>query len=483
MTMAANITHCDLLIIGGGPAGLAAGALAADRGLRTVLVDERPTLGGQIYKQPGPGFVVLDAAKMGRDYRRGVGLIQEVHSAGVDVRSGTSVLSIHDSTAVLMHEGSATTTMLRAKRVLLAPGAHDRPVVFPGWTLPGVITAGGAQSLVKTARVIPGNRIAFAGSGPLTLAFPAQLRHYGVNVVLALEAGPPPGPRIALRLLRAGYRNKELLFDGVSYRRQLLQARIRPRYRRIIVRAEGEGRVEEVVHAAVDSEWRIIADTEQSVAVDTVCLGYGFTPSSELYRLVDCSFNYDENLGGYVVVLDEWCRTSIDGVLGAGDGTGVRGSLVAIDQGRIAALGAAMDLGVLSELEARKLAAPIRRRLAAKERFRRQLLGMYRVGGGIYELATPETMVCRCEEITQAQLNLAVDASSDINSVKSYTRAGMGLCQGRNCQRHIAAMIAAHSGTALGEVPAATQRPPVRPVPLGTLADASIKDGGLFTRD
>ncbi len=483
MTMAPPDADCDLLIVGGGPAGLAAGALAATHGVRTVLVDERSSLGGQIYKQPGPGFVIHDARKLGREFSRGAELIGAARRAGVEVLLATSVLSLRQSTAVIMTEGSDMTAMLRAKKVLIAPGAHDRPVVFPGWTLPGVITAGGAQSMVKASRVIPGNRVAFVGSGPLALAFPAQLRHYGVNVVLALEAGSPPGPRSAARLLRAAWGNWELLVDGIDYRRQLMRARIRPQYRRIVVRAEGNGHVEAIVHAAVDDQWRVVAGTEESIAVDTICVGYGFIPSSELFRLVDCEFGYDENLGGPVVVLDEWCRTSVDGVFGAGDGTGVRGSIVAGDQGRLAALGAALDLGVVSSAEAQKLAAPLRRRLAAKERFRRGLLGMYRVGPGVYELATPETVVCRCEEVTQEQLETAMCATHEINSVKSYTRAGMGLCQGRNCQRHIAAMIASHSGAPIASVSVATQRPPVRPVPLGMLADHSIRDQGLFTRE
>ena len=184
---------CDLLVIGGGPAGLAAATAAARHGLRTVLVDERPTLGGQIFRQPGPGFVVKDPAKMGHDFGHGLDLIAAAGRAGAELSTGTTVVSVRGTSVVLYgYGGAVTTTTLRARRVLVAPGAYDRPVAFPGWTLPGVLTAGGAQALVKGSRVVPGDRVVFAGSGPLALAFPAQLRHYGVNVVLALEAGPPP---------------------------------------------------------------------------------------------------------------------------------------------------------------------------------------------------------------------------------------------------------------------------------------------------
>lgn len=470
-------------MIGGGPAGLAAAAAAASHGLHTVLVDERPTLGGQVYRQPGPGFVVREPKKMGHDFVRGRDLIGSAGRAGAELSMATTVVSLRGTSAVLWGYGpAATTTNLRARRVLVAPGAYDRPVVFPGWTLPGVMTAGGAQAMVKAARVVPGDRVAFAGSGPLALAFPAQLRHYGVNVVLALEAGPPPGARSVIGLLSAAPGNLALLRDGLAYRLQLARSGVRLRYGRVIVRAEGDGRVEEVVHAAVGAGWRVVPGTEERLAVDTVCLGYGFVTSSELLRLAGCRFGYDEDLGGAVVEVDEWQRTSVPGILAAGDGTGVRGAAVAVDQGVLAALGAASDLGVISPARAGAVARPLRRRLAAKERFRRALRPLYAVGPGVYELATAETVVCRCEEVTLARLEEAAVATGDANVAKSYTRAGMGLCQGRNCHRQVAAVLARQNGLPISEVLAMTPRPPARPVPIKVLADHSVPDDGLFVR-
>ncbi len=472
---------CDLLIIGGGPAGLAAAATAGQHGLRVVVLDERPTPGGQVYRQPGPGFRIRDPARLGRDYRRGISLATQAIEAGAELRAGVEVVALDGTSAIVVAGGSSYP--VRAGRLLIAAGAHDRPVAFPGWTLPGVVTAGGAQALVKASRIVPGNRVAFAGSGPLALAFPAQLRHYGVNVVLVLEAGPAPGPRALLGIARAAAGNGELLRDAASYRWQLARYRVPTRYRRIIVGAEGDGRVEEIVHAAVDREWRVVPGSRQRVAVDTVCLGYGFVPADELLRLAGCAFGYDEDLGGAVVERDDWLRTSVPGVLAAGDVAGVRGALAAADQGRLAALGAAADLGALTEAQASKLALPVRARLARKERFRASLAPLYAVGPGLYELTTPQTVVCRCEEVTRAQLDAAIASTADVNVIKSYTRAGMGLCQGRNCRRQVAALLAASTGTPIAGVPAATPRPPARPVPLAALADDSIRDDGLFVRD
>jgi NADPH-dependent 2,4-dienoyl-CoA reductase/sulfur reductase-like enzyme len=458
----------DLLVIGAGPAGMAATAEAASLGVSVALVDERPALGGQIFKQPG--LVVGDHRSLGTDHLRGRALIDAVEASSASLLLRTSCLELVGTDAVLVAEGERARPVA-AGHVLLAPGGHDRPVVFPGWTLPGVLTAGAAQTIVKAHRVTPGKRVLFAGSGPLALAFPAQLHHYGVNVVAALEAGPPPGVAPLARLVGGARGNLSLLRDAARYRLELLRGRVPLRYRRIVVRAEGRERVEAVVHAAVDSDWRVLAGTEERVEADTLCVGYGFFPSVELLRVAGCALRYDENLGGPVAVVDRWQRTSVPGILAAGDGTGVRGSYVAEDQGRLAAIGLVGD-------EAR--AAPIRSQLARRLRFQRALDRMYRIGPGIYELAAADTVVCRCEELRREELERAIDATPDVNVVKAFTRVTMGLCQGRNCQRQVAALIAARYGRPLGELAFATPRSPVRPTPLSAVADDTIDDLGLF---
>ena len=472
-------TRYDVLVVGGGPAGLAGATTAARLGLAVGLVDERQTLGGQIYKQPGPGFVVNDPARLGRDHLRGRELIEQAEASGAELMTLTSAVAVRDDQVVLVPEGGHARTV-SAARLVVAPGAHDRPVVFPGWTLPGVLTAGASQTIVKTQRVLPGERLVFAGSGPLALAFPAQLHHYGANVLVALEAGPRPGPRDVLGLLAASRGNTALLRDAVSYRSQLLRADVPLRYGRIVVRAEGEGRVERVVHAAVDRDWRVLPGTEEHIEADTLCVGYGFVPSVELLRLAGCSFCYEEDLGGPVVVVDEWLRTTAPGVSAAGDGAGIAGALVAVDEGRLAALGAAFALAALTAAEAERHARPVRARLARKAAFRKALRRLHAIGPGVYELATDDTVVCRCEEVTRREIEAASEDTTDLNVVKSLTRAGMGLCQGKTCQRQVAATIAASHGIPIGSVPTATPRFPVRPVPMGAIADPSIEDDGLF---
>ncbi|HTL41020.1 MAG TPA: FAD-dependent oxidoreductase [Pseudolysinimonas sp.] len=475
----------DVLIVGGGPAGMAAAATASASGLNTVLIDERPTLGGQVYKQPGPGMQVTDPRAMGAQYAAGRALIDEVDASPAAVMLRTSVLDLEPAgddgwTVVVQPEGGAV-QQLRARRVIVAAGAHDRPVVFPGWTLPGVITAGGLQTLAKTQSFIPGQRIVFAGSGPVALAFPAQLAGYGANIVAALEAGSAPRPAVLARIAAAAPGNVGLLLDAARYQTELIRRRIPLKYRRMVVRAEGDGRVERVVHARVDADWKVVPGTEQTIEADVLCIGYGFSPSAELLRLVGCSFDDDEDLGGAVVRRDPWCRTSVTGIYAAGDGTGVEGSAVAADEGRLAALAAALDAGVVTDADITRLSNRLQGRIDRRRALSRATTGMYRVGSGVFGLATPETTVCRCEGVAAAAVQDAVGTAPEVSAVKALTRAGMGPCQGRMCGRHIASMIAAERGVAIGDVAPATPRMPVRPTPIGAIADQSVVDPGLFS--
>jgi hypothetical protein len=339
------------------------------------------------------------------------------------------------------------------------------------------------QTLAKTQRILPGRRMVFAGSGPVALAFPAQLAHYGATIVEALEAGPTPRPGDIARLAGAARGNTDLLRDAARYRAMLLRHRVPVRYGRIVVRAEGDGRVERVVHAAVDADWRVVPGSDRAVDADVLCLGYGFVPSLELMRLLGCDFEYDENLGGAVVRRDRWLRTTVDGVYAAGDGTGVEGSYVAIDEGTIAGVASALDAGLIDEVRADQLVRDARTRLGRRRTLIAATRRLYGVGPGIYELASDDTIVCRCEVVRQQAIAAAVDSTDDINVVKAYTRAGMGPCQGKNCQRHIAALIAARHGRPVGDVPLATPRMPLRPVPIGQLADPGIESPGLFVTD
>ncbi|MEO7348443.1 MAG: FAD-dependent oxidoreductase [Terrimesophilobacter sp.] len=473
----------DVLVVGGGPAGMAAASTTAAAGLKVALIDERPTLGGQVYKQPGPGMRVTNSQAMGKQYLAGRRLIDEAEGSGAEIVLRASVVHLeasqHGWTTMVQRDGHRV-EQFHSGQVIIAAGAHDRPVVFPGWTLPGVITAGGLQTLAKTQALIPGERIVFAGSGPVALAFPAQLAGFGANIVTALESGPAPAIADIARVGMAAPGNFGLLVDAAKYRTALLAHKIPLKYRRIVVRAEGTGRVERVVHAEVDGDWRVVPGTEETISADVLCLGYGFAPSTELLRLVGCEFDSNEDLGGPVVRRDEWCRTSVSGIYSAGDGAGVEGSAVAADEGRLAGLAVATDVNALSPYESGSRASKLVKRIGQRRALTSATERMYKIGDGIFELATEDTTVCRCEGTKLADLERAIEVAPDVSAVKGLTRAGMGLCQGRMCSRHISSLVAKKRGVAIVEVEPATPRMPVRPTSIGAIASPQLVDPGLF---
>ena len=239
----------------------------------------------------------------------------------------------------------------------------------------------------------------------------------------------------------------------------------------MISRAEGDGSVERAVITRVDQDWRPLPGSEEVLDVDTICLGYGLLPSNELTRLCGCTHYYDEQRGGTIAWRDAWMRSSVPGILVAGDGAGVSGAATAVEEGHVAGVAAAVDTGHLSRDEAAVLVRRPRARLRRQARFRAALDRMYPVGPGVYELASDSTVVCRCEEVTLGDIRTALErAPADPQGVKDYTRAGMGLCQGRMCGRQIAAEIARTAGGPIGAVDPASVRPPVKPVPIAALA-------------
>lgn len=459
-----------LVIIGGGPAGLAAAIEAARAGLTCTLIDEAPRLGGQIYRQPPEAFAILDARPFGRDFLRGERLRSAFAEVAhrVEVLSGSSALGVWGGREVLWSAGERS-GVVRAERLILATGAYDRPVPFPGWTLPGVMTAGGAQTLMKTMRLRPGRRALVAGTGPLLLVVASQLHKVGVDVVAVLEAGRPSwSPQTLLKV----WGERDLIKDAWDYWWALRRAGIPLLLNHTVFAALGRGEVDAASYGPVDPEnWRPLKDRARTVGVDLVVMGFGFVPNTELTALTGCRHDYVHELGGWVPVRDALMQTTVHGVFAVGDGAGVAGALVAVEEGRVAGITAAEQAEALSASEAARRRAEPLRRLRSLARVRTVLDEVSRIRPGLLELATPETLVCRCEEVTLSEVRAAIDQGArDLPSVRLLTRLGMGPCQGRNCAPSTGMYLCQATGRRPDEVGRINPRPPVKPVTLGALA-------------
>lgn len=316
----------ECVVVGGGPAGLAAARTAARYGVRVVLVDENAELGGQYYRQAPAHFRMQNAPVLGKETAEGRALIDEIRSLGVEVRLDSVVWGVFDQRIVTVAARDAT-ERIEAQTLILAPGAYDRPVPFPGWTLPGVMTAGGAQNLVKGFRVLPGRRVLVAGSGPLLLVVASYLLRGGASVVAIAEASPLRGLwRYAHRMLP----HLNFVQRAYRYHRELQDAGVPLLPGHVIRRALGKTEIERAVIGRCDDQWRPLPGSEQQYDVDAVVVGYGFLSSLELSRLAGWEHLFEPTVGGWVPVRNRDLETTIPGVFVVGDGAGVAGSAVAL---------------------------------------------------------------------------------------------------------------------------------------------------------
>ena len=468
-----------VLVIGAGPGGLAAAETAAGAGAKVTVIDERPEPGGQFYKQLAPSHGFAGRGDADRQYADGRALVERVRGAGAEILSGATVWSALADPAVDGFEigvvRDARALRFHARQIVIATGAGENAHPVPGWTLPGVMTTGAAQTLVRAYRVAPGTRVLVAGNGPLNLQVACELVRGGVEVVAVAEAAPRPGPSRAGALLRALVHAPDLVGDGLRYLRELARHGVTPLFGHALVRIEGTRTAERAILARIDRTGRPVPGSERSWEVDTVCLGYGFSPSSELTRLLGCRHDYRTRpFAGLAARRDENGAASRPGVLVAGDCGGIGGARVALAQGMLAGLEAASGLGHLGAEEARRRGGGARRALARGLAFQGALWRLF-AAPPLHHLTAAGTVLCRCEGVTAGTIRgLAEGGGDDAGVLKRITRAGMGRCQGRYCGPAVARACAEAAGAGAEAAPDErhlfTPRFPVKPVPAVVLA-------------
>jgi len=461
----------DLAIVGAGPAGLSAALAAKAAGLDVLVIDENDQPGGQIFRQPPRPFRIEDRAKLGRDFERGRKLLDAVAAAEIKIENNTVVWNV--GAGHLACCSGDQSWEVESGATVIATGAYDRPVPLPGWTLPGVFTSGGVQTLLKSQRVLAGRRVLLTGTGPLNLVLANQLAEAGATVVAVLELANPRLTELMPMLLGPW----SLLSDGIGYVTKLMRRGIPLMRGWTLIEARGADQVTSAVIGKVDRDWRLIKGTERELAVDTICLGYGIVPSTELSRLIGCAHRYDARLGGWIPEHDPYRESSIPNVFVAGDGSGIGGSLVAMEEGNVAGLRAAMRLGKISEATFNERAAQSLQRLRHLGRFRAVLDGLSTPRPGLFERMTDDTLICRCEEVSLGDCRQAVkEGAISLMELKPRLRAGMGMCQSRICGPTLVEVLGGLTGQAPDTIKPFSQRPPVKPIPLAALLDAEAAE-------
>jgi len=460
--------EASIVVIGAGPAGLSAALTAADQGAKVLVIDENPLPGGQIYRQLPEVFEVDAFEKLGRDYADGRALLNRVAQLSdvITIWNDALVWGVFDSRRLAVARRDDL-ILIDAKAIVAAAGAYERPLPVPGWTLPGVMTAGAAQVLLKSQAVRPGQRVMLAGSGPLQLVVADQMLDAGLDVVAVAESASAKGN---WRYLPQMLSRPALIKQGLGYLYRLKRAGI-PMLRSYVLQGvEGEGQARKAILGKVDSRCVPIAGDKRIFEIDTVCIGYGLIPSTWLTRMLGCRHIYHPLTGGWIPDHDENMQTDQPGVFVAGDGAGIAGALVARLEGKLAGLYASASAGIISIRRAHESAMPEHRELASLRKFRYAMDRMYRFSANLYANISDETIICRCEGIKAGDIRRAVRAGTTaLNDIKKRTRMGMGYCQGATCMPSTAAMLEREFGVDPMEIQAMTTRPPARPIPLHLL--------------
>jgi NADPH-dependent 2,4-dienoyl-CoA reductase/sulfur reductase-like enzyme len=459
----------ELAIIGAGPAGMAAAVLAAETGVDTVLIDEQASPGGQIYRGIERS---RPCSQLGPDYLAGQKLAAALRASRVDYRPGTTLWHI-DPDGILSVESGGRSETLTAGRILLATGAIERPVPIPGWTLPGVMGAGAAQILLKSADLVAEGRAVLAGQGPLLYLFAAQLVRAGAPPIALLETTPLENCLEAAQHLGGLWLGRRLAMKGLGLVLSVRRAGIPIRHAVRGLRAIGRQSLERIAWEGGE------------LAADHLFLHEGVIPNVQVSLALQLRHEWDEAQLCWRPARNAWGQTSLPGIAIAGDGGGIDGADAAALSGRLAALDAAAQLGHIGEAERDRRAAPMRTALDRERALRPFLDRLYRPTPGVLAPAEDEVVACRCEEVSVGRIRRAARlGASGPNQLKAFTRCGMGPCQGRICGPVVSAVIADALGKSIAEIGTYRPRAPFKPITVGALAnlDTGVRNNGQCNR-
>lgn len=466
------ILEYDLVIVGSGPAGMSAAIAARQYDLSVLVLDEQPAAGGQIFRnlEHLENQRENDFRKLGPDYRTASKLVKQFKNCGADYLNGSSVWHIEKDLIVRIlntpvQEGNKSSSTIKAKRILIAVGAMERPMPIPGWTLPGVMACSSVDVLFKSSGLLPKGDVVLAGNGPLLLLIANRLLDTGVKISAILDTKPHNAIFQSLPHLPAALRTPGYLVKGAGMILKLRSSKV-PIYSDIEdIKAEGDQSLNLVSFKTKGQK--------RTIKTDLLLLHQGLVPNVQLSRQLNCTHQWYSTQRYWEPILDEWGNTTVEGVAVAGDCGRVSGSKVSELSGQIAAFEAAKVLGIISKSE-RDTLAKISRLALKKQQAPRPFIDQYFAPQTKWIIPKDDdTIVCRCEEVTVREIRDTVRLGvKSLDRIKAMTRCGMGFCQGRMCGLTTSEIIADELNTSPVEVGYQRVRSPIKPITLGQLVDS-----------
>lgn len=452
--------HYDVVVIGAGPAGLAAAITCGEAGAKTLLLDEQPAPGGQIYRSiERPALA--DREVLGPDYYRGEPLVSALRKTPLDYVSSASVWQVTPEREIGVSVGG-NSRIVNAEQTIIATGAQERPFPIPGWTLPGAMTVGAAQILLKKSGIVADGAV-FAGTGPLLYLTARQYIRAGAKVTAVLDTTPARNYWRALSQGTGALAGFKYLRKGWQWIREIKAAGVPIIDGIAELRVHGEDCVSGIDYR-VDERWT-------TLQTEHLFLHQGVVPNINLTMSMRCAHAWCDRQLCWRVVTDSWGGTNLPGVMVAGDAADIGGAMSAQHRGTIAALRVLERLRMIGERDRDSAAAPHLRVIAEEHKFRLFLDVLFQPDHRFIEPQDRQTLVCRCEEIPAARLHEVIAIGCEgPNQLKSFTRCGMGPCQGRLCGLTVAHMLSSQLARPMAEVGYYRLRHPIKPISLGELA-------------
>ena len=457
-----DIKKVDLVVLGAGPAGVAAANVASKEGAEVVIIDENSSAGGQIYRAPPNEFQPQNSFKSD-EFREGEKQRNILENSNLTALFKHRVWSV-SSDLVVSTVGPNGLSSWHARSLIIANGALERIIPFPGWTTPGVIGLAASTILLKSQYVLPGQSTVVAGCGPLLIAVANGIIKSGGKVSAIIDLNSKSDWIKAFPRLLS---KPDQLFKGMSWYVNIMKAGIKIYGGHAVTNTKQVDNVLRISIAPINSAGSILDSKNQKIVEgDCLAIGHGLFPSTEITRLLKAKHIYDPLKGGWVPLIDDDFRSSIPGVYIAGDATGISGAFSAVQKGRIAGMAAVRDLNVMSS---QKYKAKIKSELIIlkkNENFGKAALRLMKFRPELIQTITSETIVCRCEDVFRSEIDEAIESGArDLNQLKAWTRCGMGPCQGRTCSEAIEAILASKVGSRelAGQW---TGRTPLRPIPI-----------------
>ena len=457
-----DIKKVDLVVLGAGPAGVAAANVASKEGAEVVIIDENSSAGGQIYRAPPNEFQPQNSFKSD-EFREGEKQRNILENSNLTALFKHRVWSV-SSDLVVSTVGPNGLSSWHARSLIIANGALERIIPFPGWTIPGVIGLAASTILLKSQYVLPGQSTVVAGCGPLLIAVANGIIKSGGKVSAIIDLNSKSDWIKAFPRL---FSRPDQLFKGMSWFANIMKAGIKLYGGHAVTNTKQVDNVLRISIAPINSAGSILDSKNQKIVEgDCLAIGHGLFPSTEITRLLKAKHIYDPLKGGWVPLIDDDFRSSIPGVYIAGDATGISGAFSAVQKGRIAGMAAVRDLNMMSSKKYKAKNKSERTTLKKNENFGKAAVRLMKFRPELIQTITSETIVCRCEDVFRSEIDEAIESGArDMNQLKAWTRCGMGPCQGRTCSEAIEAILASKVGSRelAGQW---TGRTPLRPVPI-----------------